>query len=122
MDKYGRVYVNFSPGVSRDALKAMRQTIRGWHLQLKYDLELSDLANMFGPVLRGWANYYGRFYPTALEPVWSHMNGYLVRWMQRKYKRLARGVTRAARALGRLAQQAPRSFVHWERGHVPAAR
>ena len=122
VDKYGRVYVNFSPGVSRDALKAMRQTIRGWHLQLKCDLELSDLANMFGPVLRGWANYYGRFYPTALEPVWSHMNGYLVRWMQRKYKRLARGVTRAARALGRLAQQAPRSFVHWERGHVPAAR
>ena len=122
VDKYGRVYVNFSPGVSRAALKAMRQTIRGWHLQLKCDLELSDLANMFGPVLRGWANYYGRFYPSALEPIWSHMNAYLVRWMRRKYKRLARGVTRAARALGRLAAQAPRSFVHWERGHLPAAR
>ena len=26
--RYGRVYVNFSPAVSRDALKAMRQTIR----------------------------------------------------------------------------------------------
>jgi hypothetical protein len=26
VDKYGRVYVNFSPAVSRDALKAMRQT------------------------------------------------------------------------------------------------
>ena len=34
LDKYGRVYVNFSPAVSREALKAMRQTIRGWHLQL----------------------------------------------------------------------------------------
>ena len=34
VDKYGRVYVNFSPGVSRDAMKAMRQTVRGWHLQL----------------------------------------------------------------------------------------
>lgn len=122
VDKYGRVYVNFSPGISRDALKAMRQTIRGWHLQLKCDQELSDLANMFGPVLRGWANYYGRFYPTALKPLWAHMNDYLVRWMQRKHKRLARGVTRAARALGRLAQQAPRSFVHWERGYLPAAQ
>ena len=122
VDKYGRVYVNFSPGVSRDALKAMRQTVRGWHLQLKCDLELSDLANMFGPVIRGWANYYGRFYPTALKPLWAQMNDYLVRWMQRKYKRLARGVTRAARALGRLAQQAPRSFAHWERGYLPAAQ
>jgi RNA-directed DNA polymerase len=37
VDKYGRVYVNFSPAVSRDALKAMRQTIRGWRVQLKND-------------------------------------------------------------------------------------
>jgi hypothetical protein len=64
VDKYGRVYVNFSPAVSRDAMKAMRQRVRGWHLQL-IDKELSDLASMFGPVLRGWANYYGRFYPGA---------------------------------------------------------
>src|SRR5438128_7018755 len=96
VDKYGRVYVNFSPGVSREALKIMRQTWRGWHPQLKCDKELSDLPNMFGPVLRGWSTYIGRFYPTALKPLWRQVNAYLVRWMQRKYKRLARGVTRAA--------------------------
>jgi len=50
------------------------------------------------------------------------VNDYLVRWMQRKYKRLARGVTRAARALGRLAERAPKSFVHWDMGIIPAAR
>jgi RNA-directed DNA polymerase len=122
VDKYGRVYVNFSPGVSCEALKTMRQTVRGWHLQLMCDKELSDLSNMFGPILRGWANYYGRFYPTALKPLWRQVNEYLVRWMQRKYKPLARGSTRAARALGRLAESAPSSFVHWERGFIPAAR
>jgi len=122
VDKYGRVYVNFSPGVSREALRAMRQTVRGWHLQLMNDKELSDLSNMFGPVLRGWANYYGRFQSSALRPLWRHVNDYLVRWLRRKYKHLARGVTRAARALGRLAASAPRSFVHWEWGFVPAAR
>jgi len=95
VDKYGRVYVNFAPTVSREALKAMRQTVRGWHLQLKCDKELSDLANMFGPILRGWSNYYGRFYASALKPLWRSVNEYLVRWMQRKYKRLARGVIRA---------------------------
>jgi RNA-directed DNA polymerase len=122
VDKYGRLYVNFSPAVSRDAIKAMRQTVRGWHLQLKCDKSLSDLSNMFGPVLRGWANYYGRFYSSALKSLWWRVNDYLVRWLQRKYKRLARGVTRAARALGRLAERAPRSFVHWERGFAPKAR
>jgi RNA-directed DNA polymerase len=122
VDKYGRVYVNFSPGVSREALRTMRQTVREWHLQLMNDKELSDLSNMFGPVIRGWANYYGRFHASALKPLWRHVNDYLVRWMRRKHKHLARGVTRAARALGRLAESAPRSFVHWERGFVPAAR
>ena len=122
VDKYGRVYVNFSPGVSREALTAMRQTVRSWHVQLKCDKELSDLANMFGPVLRGWSNYYGRFYASAMKPLWRSVNDYLVRWMQRKFKRLAGGVIRAARALGRLAERAPRSFVHWEMGFIPAAR
>lgn len=122
VDKYGRVYVNFSPGVSREALTAMRQTVRGWHLQLMCDKELRDLSKMFGPVLRGWSNYYGRFYPTAMKPLWRHVNDYLVRWMQRKYKRLARGVTRAARALGRVAEREPMAFVHWEKGFIPAAR
>ena len=122
VDKYGRVYVNFSPGVSREAMKAMRQTVRGWHLQLRCDKELSDLANMFGPLLRGWSNYYGRFHASAMKPLWRSVNDYLVRWMQRKYKRLARGVIRASRALGRLAERAPHSFVHWELGFIPVAR
>ena len=41
VDKYGRVYVNCSPGVSREALRAMRQTVRGWHPQLMNDKETS---------------------------------------------------------------------------------
>jgi RNA-directed DNA polymerase len=103
-------------------MKAMRQTVRSWHLQLKCDKELSDLSAMFGPVLRGWANYYGRFYATAMQPLWRQVNNYLVRWMQSKYKRFKRAVARAAKALGNLAQRYPRLFVHWEKGFLPSAR
>src|SRR3979411_3032826 len=77
LDQYGRVYVNFSPAVSRDALKAMRQTIRGWHLQLKSDKSLADLSAMFAPILKGWQQYYGRFHGSALKPVWRSMNLFL---------------------------------------------
>jgi len=59
VDKYGRVYVNFSPGVSREALRTMRQTVRGWHLQLMNNKELGDLSKMFGPVLRGLSGIAG---------------------------------------------------------------
>ncbi len=122
VDKYGRVYVNFSPAVSRDALTAMRQRVRKWHLQLKCDKGLDDLSNMFNPVLRGWMNYYGRFYPSALGPLWRSVNDYLVRWQRRKYKGLEIAATRAARALGRLAETSPYAFVHWQRGYRPRAR
>ncbi len=121
VDKYQRVYVNFTPAVSRDALKAMRQTIRGWHLQLMCDRELDDLATMFNPVLRGWQQYYGRFCGSEMSAIWKHMNDYLRRWMMRKYKTLARHKTRARHALGRLALQSPTAFVHWEMGCVPTA-
>jgi len=121
VDKYGRVYVNFSPAVSRAACKAMRQTIRGWHLQLKCDKELADLSAMFDPILAGWQQYYGRFHGSAMSTIWKHVNAYLVRWLMRKYKRLARHKTRAWRALGRLAQRNPQAFVHWRMGVIPMA-
>lgn len=120
VDKYQRVYVNFAPAVSRDALRAMRQTIRGWHLQLMCDRELGDLAAMFNPILRGWQQYYGRFHGSAMSVIWKHMNDYLVRWMMRKYKTLARHKTRARHALGLLARKFPTAFVHWGMGCLPA--
>nr|WP_287223001.1 group II intron reverse transcriptase/maturase [Prosthecochloris sp.] len=39
-DKYGRIYVGFTPAVSRESLKTMRQTIRSWHLQLKSNQQI----------------------------------------------------------------------------------
>lgn len=118
VDKYGRVYVNFSPAVSREALTSMRQTVRGWHIQLKCDKSLKDLSNMFNPVFRGWANYFGRFHASAMRPLWRNINVYLSRWLMRKYKHLARHRTKAFRELTRLASASPGMFVHWEAGVI----
>jgi RNA-directed DNA polymerase len=121
VDKHGRVYVNFSPAVSRAACKAMRQTIRGWHLQLKSDKDLADLSAMFDPILRGWRQYYGQFHGSAMSTIWKHMDAYLVRWLMRKHKRLARHKARAWRALGQLVQRFPRAFIHWGLRSAPMA-
>ena len=88
-DKYGRIYENFSPAVSREALTMMRQTIRSWHIQLKCNKTVKDLSNMFNPVIMGWFNYYGKFYASAMFPVSRHINMYLIRWLMRKYKHLS---------------------------------
>ena len=120
-NRYGKFFINFTPAVSNKACKAMRQTIRHWYIPLKPDLELLDISRMFNPVLRGWINYYGRFYKSALYPVLRHMNRALVQWARRKYKRLARHRGRAEHWLGRIAQREPRLFAHWQMGIKPTA-
>ena len=40
------------------------------------------------PVVRGWMQYYGAFYRSALYPLLTRINAYLMRWLRKKYKRL----------------------------------
>lgn len=110
--KTGKHFINFSPAVSNKACKSMRQTIRSWKLQLKPDKELSDISNMFNLVIRGWINYYGKFYKSELYKVLRHMNKAIVQWAKRKYKKLARGHRKAENWLGRIAKVIPTLFVH----------
>ena len=119
--KDGTYFMGFLPGVSRDALRHMRQTIRRWKLQLKNSLELEDLSEKFNPILRGWQNYYTRFYGSAMSPVWQHVNYYLVHWMMRKYKQLKGHKTRACGTLRLLAKEKPNLFAHWKAGYTSTA-
>jgi Reverse transcriptase (RNA-dependent DNA polymerase)/Group II intron, maturase-specific domain len=72
--RYGKHFVNFSPAVSRPAKQAMGKAIRSWHLPRRSDKTLDDLAAMFNPIIRGWINYYGRFYRSGLYPLLRHIN------------------------------------------------
>lgn len=120
-NRYGKFFVNFTPAVSNKACKAMRQAIRGWRMHLKPDRELADLSCMFNPVVRGWINYYGRFYKSELYPVLRHMNMALAHWARRKYKKLARHKKRAEQWLGKVSRRDAKLFVHWQMGILPAA-
>jgi len=120
-NKHGKFFINFTPAVSNKAKKAMRQTIHDWRMHLKPDKTLEDLSHMFNPVIRGWVNYYGRFYKSELYSVLRHMNRALVRWVQRKYKKFARHHRRAEYWLGRIARREPKLFSHWQMGIYPAA-
>ncbi|HEY5989052.1 MAG TPA: group II intron reverse transcriptase/maturase [Streptosporangiaceae bacterium] len=119
--KYDRYFVNFSPAVSDEAGKAMRREIRHWRLQRRSDKTLGDLARMFNVIVQGWINYYGRYYPSMLHPTLRPLNDYLVRWAQRKYKRLRGHAGRARRFLADVARREPNLFAHWRLGLRPLA-
>ncbi|TEB04492.1 hypothetical protein Pmgp_03841 [Pelotomaculum propionicicum] len=118
-NKYGKYFINFTPAVSNKAKKAMRQTIRGWRMHLKPDKTLEDLSRMFNPVIRGWANFYGRFYKSEMYSIYRHVDRALVRWVQQKYKRFKRHKRRAIYWLGKIARREPKLFIHWQMGICP---
>lgn len=113
-------FVSFTPAVSKTALKAMRQTTRKWNFRNRTDLSLADISRLYNPILRGWREYYGRFCPSALYPLWRHFNKTLVAWAMRKYRRLKGHQTRASLWVEGIANREPSLFIHWRRGMVGA--
>lgn len=120
-NKSGQYFVSFSPATSDNAAKKIRETIRKWRLHLRSDKSLNDLAHVSNDVVRGWINYYGYFYKSALIPSLKQLNEYLVRWAMRKYKKLKRHPTRARSWLAQIAQREPNLFAHWKFGLLPLA-
>ena len=112
-NRWGKYFVNFSPAISGKAVKRIRQEVRGWKLHLRSDKELEDLARMFNARIRGWVNYYGAFYKSALNPTLRYINGKLVLWAMRKLKRLRRHRRRAEHWVARCMRKHPHLFAHW---------
>jgi len=120
-NRWGKSFINFSPAVSNEAGKEMRQETWRWKLHLRSDKSLEDLSRMLSPIVRGWINYYGSFYKSALYPTLRHLNRILVRWAMRKFKRLRHHLKKAVYWLGRIAKRQPELFPHWQFGVKPTA-
>jgi hypothetical protein len=71
-NREGKHFINFSPAISDKAVKAIGAEIRGWDLPERSDKQIEDLSRMFNPVIRGWLQYYGRYYRSALYPPMRH--------------------------------------------------
>lgn len=118
-NRWGKYFINFSPAVSSKAAKIIRSTMRSWRVHLRSDKSLEDISRMFGPILRGWINYYGSYYKSALYPIFKHFNHTLMRWATRKYKRLRGHRRRASYWLRRIACCETCLFPHWRLGVRP---
>jgi RNA-directed DNA polymerase len=57
-------------------------------------------------------NYYSHFYKSALRRIYDHIDRRLMRWAQRKYRKVT-STTRARNWLKRVIGRQPRLFVHW---------
>ena len=111
--RHGKVFTGFGPAVSKDALKKISAEVRSWRLHQHTGYTIGELARWINPIVRGWMQYYGAFYRSELYPVLKRINGYLMRWLRKKYKRL-RTFTKAHAAWERATTQHPGYFAHWK--------
>ena len=77
---------------------------------------IEDLSRMFNPIIRGWLQYYGRFYRSALYPPMRQLDRSLARWADRKYKKLRRHLRRATHWVARISRRDPKLWAHWQMG------
>jgi RNA-directed DNA polymerase len=109
----GKAWISFLPAVSAAAMKRMKSQIREWDIPRQTSVSLNVLAQRYNAVMRGWLNYYGRFYKSAMRRVYDHFDRRLIAWARRKYRKLAEHSRRATRWLKQMVYRQPRLFFHW---------
>jgi RNA-directed DNA polymerase len=111
-NKHGQQFSAFLPAISKHALKRISAEVRSWRLHHRTGHTFADLARWINPIVRGWMQYYGAFYRSALYQLLSRINAYLVRWIRKKYKRL-RAERKAIECWRGIVARYPRMFAHW---------
>ena len=116
--KTGKFFTGFLPAVSQKSKKHIHETIRKWQLNSKKDF--IELDTQMEASVRGWLNYYGKFYPSSLNATLQALNYAIARWAVRRYKRFKGSIKRAWQWLIRRWKNNPKLFFHWCRGITPA--
>lgn len=103
----------FSPCMSQQAKKAVRDKIRGMALY-RFQVSIQELAKTLNPKLRGWIGYYCKYNKWSTHGLWSFVNLRIAKWLKenRKFP-----IKRAFKWLRGVFKTQPNLFAHWEFAH-----
>jgi RNA-directed DNA polymerase len=105
----------FLPAVSDSALKKMKHVIkRVWRFRNRTDLSLEQIAEIMNPSVRGWFNYYGKFYKSRLQIIARYINTHLVKWARSHFRRQHSDRQKMFDWLRNEYCRRPRLMSHWE--------
>lgn len=65
----GKTFTGFAPGISNKAKKAIVREMRSWKLHKLATRTIGELSRMYNAQIRGWLNYYGEFYKSAMSGI-----------------------------------------------------
>jgi RNA-directed DNA polymerase len=119
--RWGKNFTGFLPAISGKAAKAIRARMRQWRIRSSNTHQrLADIAWLVNPSMRGWLNYYGRFYRSAgVQLLRRYFNQSLTAWARRKFKRLRGRKLASMRWLARIERRDHKLFALWELAPQP---
>lgn len=115
-NKKGDCYVSFLPAISNKAKKKIKKTIKSWRIHRITWTTLEEISKKIDPIVRGWFQYYGRFYKSEMYTSLRNIERYLIRWVRTKYKKLRDHGRLAKQFLGKVRKRSPNIFYHWTLG------
>ncbi|HEX8277586.1 MAG TPA: group II intron maturase-specific domain-containing protein, partial [Segetibacter sp.] len=90
--------------------EAIRKVMpRRWSVQT-----LQWFAEKLNPKIRGWINYYTKYYRYEALSVFCYLNERIMMWMRNKYKIYSK--KKLLEKFLRLQAANPELFYHWEKG------
>ncbi len=113
-NKYGKFFVGFLPAISNKAAKSIKDEMRKWRIHRRSDKSLEDLSRMINPKIRGWVNYYAKFFKSGMFRISQVLNRMITKWAMRKLKNIRGQQRKATHWLGRVAERKPQLFAHWQ--------
>jgi group II intron reverse transcriptase/maturase len=112
------LFLSYDCAISRKSENKIVEVFRKLKFHQWTSFDLSRIAQVLNPKIRGWINYFGRFKMPKLSRIFMILNERLVRWAVNKYRRFGNSFAKAGRWLRNLAVCYPGLFVHWHYGFL----
>jgi RNA-directed DNA polymerase len=114
---HGReLFLSYDCAISRKSENKIVEVFRKLKFHQWTSFDLSRIAQVLNPKIRGWINYFGKFKMHKLSRIFMILNERLVRWAVNKFRRFGYSFAKAGRWLRSLAVCYPGLFVHWHYG------
>ena len=111
-----RTFMVFGAAICDKAKVFIRQRIREVFNPRNTQVSLAQVAQRLNPKIRGWINYYCKFYPKVAKSVFLYLNLLIRRWIEEKYKLLSK--MKVVDTYNNYVQASRNLFVHWEHGII----
>ena len=112
--KTGEIFTSFLPAISKEKAKEIRAEIRRDNIRARTDLSIEEIAKWYNPKIRGWYNYFGKYYPSKLAKLWKYINKVLILWARSKYKNVRTSWKKAANLIKMIQAGKENLFFHWK--------